>query len=525
MTQKAAAPTPPRGPRLVPGAAIAGGRYRLLDAHGGARGMRFWRAQDGQLNREVGLTFVDPDQRSDPTSESPAAPAAVLNRTRRLGQLQTPGVARILDVVRGASGGVVVTEWVPGSSLADVAGDGPSAAGAARAVRTLAAAAEAAHRAGTALGIDHPDRIRVSVDGEAVLAFPAVAEGTDRAADVRGLGAVLYALLLNRWPLTDPDGNGVATVTTAQARGGTVGGFAPAAPDLGRADRPIAPADVNPTIPFEISAVAIRALDGGPSIRTAGTVQHVLDQATVVDLATDVLPRVEDERTPVSVAPISRTRKERLLGEGQAGKRNGALLIGTALFLIFLVFALILWLANPFGDTSTNDVDAFLGDETTTSAPAATSGAAITPVLPTAVTIFDPDGEPDAMATQNVGNILSGGQPPWQTSQYRGTARYGGLKEGLGLMFRLDRGSSVTSVEITTTTPGFTVEFRTADGARPNLNATSVVGSGTVDKRVTRFTLDAAATGRYLLIWIPELAQVEPGRYQAIVKQITFAGS
>ena len=26
-------------------------------------------------------------------------------------------------------------------------------------------------------------------------------------------------------------------------------------------------------------------------------------------------------------------------------------------------------------------------------------------------------------------------------------------------------------------------------------------------------------------IWIPELAQVEPGRYQAIIQQITFAGS
>ncbi|MFZ2510843.1 MAG: murein biosynthesis integral membrane protein MurJ, partial [Gordonia sp. (in: high G+C Gram-positive bacteria)] len=136
MTPKAATPPPTRGPRLVPGAAIAGGRYRLLEPHGGARGMRFWRAQDSQLNREVGLTFVDPDQHADPASGSPNGPPEILNRTRRLGQLQMPGVARVLDVVRGASGGVIVSEWVPGSSLREVAGDSPSATGAARAVRT-----------------------------------------------------------------------------------------------------------------------------------------------------------------------------------------------------------------------------------------------------------------------------------------------------------------------------------------------------------------------------------------------------
>ena len=42
-----------------------------------------------------------------------------------------------------------------------------------RAVRALAAAAEAAHRTGGALSIDSPARIRVSTNGDAVLAFRA----------------------------------------------------------------------------------------------------------------------------------------------------------------------------------------------------------------------------------------------------------------------------------------------------------------------------------------------------------------
>ena len=134
-------------------------------------------------------------------------PQAVLSRTLRLGQISSAGVARVLDVVRGSSGGIVVTEWVPGSSLADVARSGPSPIGAARAVRALAAAAEAAHRSGGALSIDHPDRIRISTDGNAVLAFPGTLAGDDKSSDVRGLGAVLYALLLARWPLDGETGH------------------------------------------------------------------------------------------------------------------------------------------------------------------------------------------------------------------------------------------------------------------------------------------------------------------------------
>nr|WP_155821121.1 murein biosynthesis integral membrane protein MurJ [Gordonia hirsuta] len=527
MTQQPPAPTPPRGPRLMPGAAIAGGRYRLLESHGGTATMAFWRAQDTQLNREVGLTFVDPDQQAPPyrpedRDQWPDAPQAILNRTRRLGQLHSAGVARILDVVRSASGGVVVTEWIAGSSLAEVAADGPSAAGAARAVRALAAGAEAAHRAGAALSIDHPDRIRISTDGDAVLAFPAVLAEADRASDVRGLGAVLYALLLDRWPL---DGRTGQTVVTAQAQQGPVGGFTPAAPDPKNPAQPIAPAAVKPQIPFEISAVAVRALAGAQAIRTAGTVQHILDQATVVDLATDVIPRVGETRAPVSVAPLSRTRKERLLGEGDAGKRNGALLVATALFLVFLVLALILWLADPFGGDDAHDVDAFLGQDTTSASAPPSAPKQATPVVPVGVSIFDPEGESDRSAAENVENVLSGGKPPWQTSQYRGTGEFGGLKDGIGLLVELDKGASVDQVRIVTPTPGFTVEFRTTDQADPNLAATSVVGGGTAGKKVSTFALDAPATSRYLLIWITELGRVEPDRYQTIIDRIVLSGS
>jgi putative peptidoglycan lipid II flippase len=46
---------------LIPGATIAGGRYRLLVFHGGPPHLQFWHAMDTVLDRQVALTFIDPD--------------------------------------------------------------------------------------------------------------------------------------------------------------------------------------------------------------------------------------------------------------------------------------------------------------------------------------------------------------------------------------------------------------------------------------------------------------------------------
>lgn len=44
---------------------------------------------------------------------------------------------------------------------------------------------------------------------------------------------------------------------------------------------PVEPRAIRPDVPFEISAVAVRALSTDGGIRTAATVQHILDQASV----------------------------------------------------------------------------------------------------------------------------------------------------------------------------------------------------------------------------------------------------
>lgn len=94
--------------------------YRLLVFHGGAPPLQFWQALDTALDRQVALTFVDPDG---------ALPDEVLqeilSRTLRLSRIDKPGIARVLDVVHTGSGGLVVSEWIRGGSLQEVADTAP----------------------------------------------------------------------------------------------------------------------------------------------------------------------------------------------------------------------------------------------------------------------------------------------------------------------------------------------------------------------------------------------------------------
>lgn len=165
-----------RGPRLVPGAPVSDGRFRLLADHGSVPGARFWHAQEQGTGREVALTFVDTSGNAPLAPASPAAAAGaaaeVSRRTRRLADV--PGVAEGIEVLAYRNGCLVVADWVPGSSLRAVAEGGdldPEAVAGALLPLVDAAARD------LPLGLDNHARIRISTDGTAVLAFPAVLPG------------------------------------------------------------------------------------------------------------------------------------------------------------------------------------------------------------------------------------------------------------------------------------------------------------------------------------------------------------
>lgn len=544
-----------RGPRLIPGAAVAGGRYRLLAPHGGSGLLRFWQARDTVLDRDVALTFVDSAQTggaqtggaqtggAQSTAEG-EGPQAVLTRTLRLGRIDSPGLARVLDVVPGSSGGIVVAEWIAGRSLKDVAATEPSPVGAARAVRALAAAAEVAHRSGAVLALDHPDRIRISSAGDAVLAFPGVPADADRKSDVAGLGAILYALITDHWPLT----TAADTPAPADAEA-TIGGMRLA--HRGADGTPTPARSLRAGVPFEISAVTERALQPESGIRTAAAIQTVLDQAAVLDQQTDLMPAVDTRRVPEAgptevssespleydpptMGPPSPGRGARSPGARSApadrhrhkGRSRGAFL--ATLGLVVAMGLVVAFLANQLV-TSLGGRDTplpSLSQPSTSAAPRTAPQPATTPspqpptgpVMPTNATVFSPQGTRDDAS--NADKAIDGNPATsWSSDQYR--QQLPSLKTGLGLLVTLPQPTKLSTVTVDSPSDGTVVQVRSSPSATPTLADTQVLNTATLTAGRTDITVPDMQPSRYILVWITQLGGSAPS-YTSKINELTF---
>ena len=205
-----ASPVPPpmsagvvRGPRLVPGAGVSDGRFRLIRDHGAATGARFWQAREVASGRDVALTFVDT------TGSAPMAPATpreaaleaagVARRTRKLAKLGLPAVAENIEILSYRSGALVVADWVEGSSVKAVAESGQTlhTEAVANALAPLAGAMAAAHEADVPLGLANRQQLRIDTEGHVRLAFPAVLPDASPATDADSFASALALLNSN----------------------------------------------------------------------------------------------------------------------------------------------------------------------------------------------------------------------------------------------------------------------------------------------------------------------------------------
>ncbi len=519
-------PSHGRRPRLTPGTIVAGGRYRLLEEHGRARGLFFWQAQDLKLERDVALTFVMAPASDDAETDEAESHDALLSRTLRLARIDSPGVARVLDVVKGRAGGIVISEWTLGQPLREIADSKPAAVGAARAVRALAAAAEAAHRSGTALSIDHPDRIRINTAGDAVLAFPGTAADADQTRDVHGLGAALYALVTGFWPLAEP---GDALLVRGRAAGaefaqpGTSIGGLPA-PELDGEGRPTDPRSLRAGVPYEISAVALRALHPSSGIRTAATVHQILDQATMADQSTDMIPVIRATQANVRPRAVRIKPQSILMTPEERRKRSRRVVLVLSLLAIATVVILSIaatQLTKALMDGTSTPVQrqplGFTAEPRVPGPDQADGGRSVSfQVTPNEVTVYSPQQQPDNPGTAD---SAVDGDPStsWSTSEY--LQQFPAFKNGVGLVLAFNDEYGFSEVELETTRPGSRIEIRVADEADPVLEDTVVVGSTVLEEESTTLTLDPAARGQYLLVWIDQLSDAE-GRLQADISEI-----
>ena len=517
------APGRPAAGPLMPGTLLAD-RYRLVAEVGRDRSAEaaMWKARDVMLERDVAITLLVGTWQGD------ARASAALSRATRSAHFEHPHAARILDVVRPGGSplptgvlGAAVAEWTPGRDLVELVADGPLRPSTAlRVIEPLADAVAAAHRSGLVLGLDHPQRVRVSTRAATRLAFPMPRGEATNADDVHGLGALLYLMLTARWP--GPEGS--------QAPAGLR--LAPHAPGGG----PVPARQLRPDLPVELAALVDRTLDEDGGIRTAAAVHRLVTQMRE-GLEDDgvLLPVLENGQTIDADDPTEVWHDDAVPEPGPDPARRRKLRIGvTALVLAtlailgFVTYQVITVVAG--GGSSGPPVVVI--PETAAPAPApvpAPASPSPAPVSPppvaggpvqlSSVAVYSPAGSPDNPTRIN---RAADNDPSttWSTSEYR--QQLPALKPGIGMMSTFTAPASVASVTVRSPSPGTRIEVRSAPTADVPLAQTQLLGAGQVEGDQLVIPLQAAPPTGNLLIWITALGQDDDDRYVSELADVSI---
>ena len=473
-------------------------RYRLINRVGvdTAVDAEFWCARDTTLEREVGITLL----RSRRDGGAAAARAAdMIKRARRGGPFEHRGCARLLDVVHGSDAGLppgvcamAITEWVPGRSLAEMTANGllrPLTV--VQIVEPLAEAAEAAHRTGLVLGCNHPQRIRITPDGQARMAFALPRPETSAADDVRGLGAVLYALLTGRWPLSGTDAARAGLPGVRRAADGTV----------------LAPGALRPGVPHELAAVTLGAL--GPTtahgrVHTAAAVHQVLVELNTSEGDAALLPPVDDG-VPASADDVWQDIRRDVPTDPSRRRKLRIGLAAMAGALLVVVVYVGLQVASLFttSDAAPTIVVGGPSAAAAVHAPGAAPAAASGTVAVADIAVYDPTGDRDNAG--RVARVIDGDpRSSWRTFVYR--RPFPALKPGVGVMLSFASPVQLTNVTIVSPSPGTKIEIRSAPSVDAPLDATVQLATVTLQGNTTQASLANSQPVQHVLLWITTLS-------------------
>jgi hypothetical protein len=199
--------------------------------------------------------------------------------------------------------------------------------------------------------------------------------------------------------------------------------------------------------------------------------------------------------------------------------RRRLIVVGLPLLALALIIGLAVWFGTNVLSVA-GSVDSVGGSTpsasatTPSAAPSSSASASAAQGAPVAVTgaeVFDPYGDG---APENARRVKASydGDPgtSWATLEYRGSAHFGNLKPGVGVVYDLGGSHQLTGVTIATDQPGATVEVRTAQDQGSKLDDYAPAGTATLDA-TTKVSFAKPAQGRYVLVWITGLVPSPKG--------------
>jgi hypothetical protein len=480
-----------------------------------------------------------------------------------------------------STGGIayVVNEWIDGETLRERLGRGPLPDREARTVlRRLAEGVAEAHRVGLAVGGLTPDNVVLRPNGLVGLRSVPASTGSVTG-DITALGALLeFALTghsgtddpaatqLNRAPLppdlaalvrrarsTEP-GQGLSSAAAMAAllserpRPGTLPrpseamrGADNARPRRAqqRTDQESAgqvPEEAAPRGPADAAAV-VRPAATRPAVPRGGTPPppvvrppvpahapyHPTDggAGTLDDGFADLDDGIGDEMGKEPAGLENPTTRRRLV------------VYGVPVLALAVVIGLAVWLG-----TSVLSVASSVGkvNGSTPSVPGFTSSAAASgasqsshaaqhpqvgaDVPITGASVFDPFGDGQPENSNDVPKSYDGDPATaWATLQYRGSAAFGNLKPGVGVLYDLGSPQQLAGVTITTTLAGATVDVRTGNSPGGSLDSYPVAASRQLTG-TDHVHFAQPVDARYVLIWITQLVPAD-GNFQANLAEVS----
>jgi len=508
-----------RGPRTWPDRSHLADRYALEApiASGGAAIV--WRAFDENLSRTVAIKLLHPHHASDPT---------VVERfereSRSAAQLNHPNAVRIYDTGREDDLVYLVMEHVDGPSLREVLtthGELDPMIVAAVGEQVASALGEA-HEHGLVHRDVKPGNILIAADGtvkvtdfgiakalsstEATLTTPGTVVGTaayvapeqledgdvDARADIYALGVVLHECVTGR-----PAFSGDTPTATAAMR---------------LTHELLPPRQLRADVPRALDDVIVRStrrerLDRYPDGDAMAAALAPLVTAKPSELSSALVQLEDRDGSPLPSAlgderpyatPMPATRRE-------YARRLAAAVLGGIVLTLIAVFA----------------YEALQPDDGTTPRAA----PVVHPVAE--VEVVDPTAPGRGDHHELADNTIDGDpQTTWVTEPYE-DPRFGGRKEGIGLMFDLGEERDVRGVTLELARGGLTVELyasdiRPTEAAGPDTWGTPRASQNdTLSQQPFSFNTTAQ---RYWLLWITGLSAGATDEYTAEVAEVRFLG-